>query len=185
MRSLEIGPGAAPLPGFEGFDIVKRPGVQHIGDAAAMPFADATFDQVYSSHCIEHLNWWQIDQAISEWARILKPGGILEVHTLDATPWLRAILEFEETGQSSAKTGKWRDDLHGHDPYVHAAGRIMCYSKKGDGGANMHRAILTPRYLRRSFQRAGLIDIREGLEPRGRLKHKMVNMGFSGRKRAG
>lgn len=183
MRSLEIGPGGSPLPGFEGFDIVRRAGVQHIGDASKMPFPDATFDQVYSSHCIEHIEWWLTDQAISEWARILKPGGLLEVHTLNATRWLRAILEFEETGESSTKAGKWRSDLHGHDPYLHAVGRIMCYAKKGDGGAHMHRAILTPRYMRRAFERAGLIDIREGLEPRGAKKHRLVNMGFSGRKR--
>src|SRR3546814_7619303 len=68
------------------------------------------------------------------------------------------------------------------DPYVHAVGRIMCYSKKGDGGANMHRAILTPRYLRRCFERAGLVEIETVAEPRGDLKHRMVNMGLRGRK---
>lgn len=182
MRRLEIGPGSHPLPGFEALDIVKRPGVQHVGNAASPPFADETFDEVYSSHCIEHVDWWLVEKAIAEWARILKPGGLLEVHTLDATKWMRALIEFEETGETETKAGKWRADLHGYDPYVHAVGRIMCYSKKGDGGANMHRAILTPRYLRRCFERAGLVEIEPVAEPRGDLKHRMVNMGLRGRK---
>lgn len=182
LRRLEIGPGSHPLPGFEALDIVKRPGVQHVGDAANPPFVDATFDEIYSSHCIEHINWFEVEAAVAQWVRILKPGGLLEVHTLDATRWLRALLEFEDTGETTEGAGKWRADLHGHDPYVHAAGRIMCYSKKGDGGANLHRAILTPRYLRRCFERAGLVEIEPVAEPRGDLKHRMVNMGLRGRK---
>src|SRR3546814_11656460 len=99
-----------------------------------------------------------------------------------ATKWMLALIEFEETGETETKAGKWRADLHGYDPYVHDVGRIMCYSKKGDGGANMHRAILTPRYIRRCFERAGLVEIETVAEPRGDMKNRMVKLGLSGRK---
>src|SRR3546814_19248010 len=95
---------------------------------------------------------------------------------------MRALIELEETGETETKAGKWRADLHGYDPYVHAVGRIMCYSKQGDGGANMHRAILTPRYLRRCLELAGLVEIETVAEPRGDSKHRMVNMAMRGRK---
>lgn len=182
MRRLEIGPGHTRLPGFETLNIRRTPSTDHLGPAQRPPFPDATFDEVYSSHCIEHVEWFEVEATIAEWARILKPGGRLEVHTLDATPWLRAMLEWEDTDETASRTGKWRADLHGHDPYVHAAGRIMCYSKKGDGGANIHRAIITPRYLRRCFERAGLVDLEPVAEPRGAKKHTMVNLGLRGRK---
>lgn len=182
MRCLEIGPGHERLPGFETLNILRTPVTDHVGPAQRPPFPDETFDEVYSSHCIEHVEWFEVEDTVREWARILKPGGLLEVHTLDATPWLRAILEYEELGVSTARTGKWRADLHQHDPYVHAAGRILCYSKRGDRGANMHRAIITPRYLRRCFEQAGLVDIEPVVEPRGAKKHTMVNMGLRGRK---
>ncbi len=182
MRRLEIGPGSHALPGFEGLDIVRRKGVQHVGNATAPPFPEGTFDEVYSSHCIEHVDWWLVEPTIGRWVRILKPGGSLEVHTLDATRWMRALIEFEETGEITARSGTWRADLHGHDPYVHAVGRLMCYSKKGDGGANMHRTLITPRYLRRCFERAGLAEIEVVDQPRGDLKHRMVNIGLRGRK---
>jgi ubiquinone/menaquinone biosynthesis C-methylase UbiE len=182
VRRLEIGPGSVRLPGFETLNVLATPSTDHIGSAQRPPFPDATFDEVYSSHCIEHVEWYEIEATIREWARILKPGGLLEVHTVDATPWLRAIVEWEETGASSAPTGKWRADLHQHDPYKHAVGRILCYSKKGDGGANMHRAILTPRYLRQCFEQAGLVEIEAVAEPRGQHRHRLVNMGLRGRK---
>src|SRR3546814_11799861 len=95
---------------------------------------------------------------------------------------MRAPIEFEETGETETKAGKWRADLHGYDPYVHAVGRIMCYSKKVDGWANMHRAILTPRYLRPFFERAGLVVIETVAAPRGGLNHGMANMAMRPRK---
>src|SRR3546814_6772546 len=69
MRRLEIGPGSHPLPGFEALDIVRRPGVRHVGNAASPPFEDETFDEVYSSHCIEHVDWWLVEKTIAEWVR--------------------------------------------------------------------------------------------------------------------
>jgi protein O-GlcNAc transferase len=35
------------------------------------------YDLVYSSHCLEHLHPWEVDQALSEFRRVLKVGGSL------------------------------------------------------------------------------------------------------------
>lgn len=180
MRRLEIGPGSSPIPGFETLNIV--PPADHVSICQRLPFADATFGEVYSSHCIEHVEWYEVEPTIAEWARVLAPGGLLEVHTVNAAPLMRAMLEVEETGETALKAGKWKADLHQGDPYKWAAGRILNYSKKGDGGINRHRAILTPRYLRRCFERAGLIDLETVAEPRGAKKHQGINMGLRGRK---
>src|SRR5207248_11335926 len=46
------------------------------GDAQLMAgVADNTYDFVYSSHCLEHMR--DVEQALRNWVRILKPGGIL------------------------------------------------------------------------------------------------------------
>lgn len=46
------------------------------GDAMLMKdVKDCTYDFVYSSHCLEHLK--DVELALKNWARILKPGGFL------------------------------------------------------------------------------------------------------------
>lgn len=179
MRRLEIGPGSSPLPGFETFSIL--PPADHIGDARRLPFPSGTFGEVYSSHCIEHIEWHEVEATIAEWARVLAPGGLLEVHTVDGYRLMKSLVEIEEGGEGQ-KAGQWRFDLHGGDPFKWAVGRLLCYPKKGDGGVNNHRAILTPRYLRLCFEMAGLVDLEEVAEPRGAKKHRGINMGLRGRK---
>jgi SAM-dependent methyltransferase len=182
MRRLEIGPGRERLPGYETLNVIKTPQTDHVGRAQSPPFRPGSFDEVYSSHCIEHVEWFEVEATITAWAGLLKPGGILEVHTVNAAPLMQAMLDIEAGREPSVKAGAWRTDLHRGDPYLWAAGRILCYAKKGDGGANLHRAILTPRYLRHCFEVAGLVEIEEVAEPKGPKKHRSINMGLRGRK---
>lgn len=183
MRRLEIGPGAERIAGFETLNAVPGPFTDHVGDARRPPFPDATFDEVYSSHCIEHVEWFEVEAAIAGWARILKPGGTLEVHTVNAVPLMEAMLEWERGGETVRSPGTWKRDLHRDHPLLAASGRILNYAKKGAGGTLwMHRAILTPRYMRECFEAAGLVDLEAVDEPRGAKKHRLVNMGLRGRK---
>lgn len=184
-RRLEIGPGPERLPGFETLNVIQTPVTDHVGNAQRPPFKDGTFVEVYSSHCIEHVEWFEVETTIREWVRILAPGGTLEVHTVNAVPLLAAMLEWEETGETSRQPGTWKRDLHRDHPLLAAAGRVLNYRKGGQGGtAWMHRAILTPRYLRECFDLAGLVDIVAVAEPRGGKKHRLVNMGLRGMKPA-
>lgn len=62
-----------------GLDFASVEGV--VSDAAALPFADASFDKVIAMHMLYHVP----DQAaaIAEMHRVLKPGGTLGVTTND------------------------------------------------------------------------------------------------------
>ena len=44
-----------------------------------LPFEDATFDGIYTSHTIEHLHNADAERIIEDCFRILKPGGVLRV----------------------------------------------------------------------------------------------------------
>ena len=57
-----------------------------VGDVYALPFADATFDAVFSNALLDHLRAPQ--QAIAEMYRVLKPGGVLGVRTADRDGYL-------------------------------------------------------------------------------------------------
>lgn len=182
MRCLEIGPNKGRIPGFETLDAVKTAIVDHVGDCRKMKFG-AEFDLVYSSHVIEHIEWHEVEATIAEWVRILKPGGWLEVHTVDAHRVLKAWIELEETGEWSGPDPVWRSNMTRSDPYLFAVGRVLNWAKDGNI-LQYHRALITPKYLSRCFEKAGLVDLaplfRE--DARGSRHSAFINLGLKGRK---
>jgi hypothetical protein len=94
---------------------------------------------------------------------------------------MRDLLAMEDGDTSTVSPGSWKSELTCGDPYKWAVGRLLNYSKKGERGTVwMHRAILTPNYLRRCFEAAGLAEIHAVSEPRGSKKHRSINMGLRG-----
>jgi 2-polyprenyl-6-hydroxyphenyl methylase / 3-demethylubiquinone-9 3-methyltransferase len=54
-----------------------------VGDALALPFADATFDVVCAMDLIEHVE--EPDRLVAEAGRVLRPGGLMFFHTFNRT----------------------------------------------------------------------------------------------------
>lgn len=180
MRCLEIGPNKARIPGFETTDITPGPLVDHVQDCRAFTFADGSFDLVYSCHVIEHMEWHQVEATLIEWGRIVKTGGTIEVHTIDALKFMRAIVEYEDTGVWTGPTpGKWCNELHRGDPLLWATGRMLNRAKGGNV-YQMHRALITPRYLRECLEKAGFAEFEQiGREDMRRAKHMdWINIGY-------
>ena len=89
-RYLHIGCGSVILPEpFENLDTRQLEGVDHISEAYPMPFEDDTFDLVYSSHVLEHFKKAETQSIVSEWVRILKPGGIIRL----SVPSLESLIK--------------------------------------------------------------------------------------------
>jgi ADP-heptose:LPS heptosyltransferase/SAM-dependent methyltransferase len=72
-RGIDIGCGTDPLRAPEAkVDLWDLPD----GDAGELKgLGEKTYDFVYSSHCLEHLT--SVEAALSNWVRVLKPGGYL------------------------------------------------------------------------------------------------------------
>jgi SAM-dependent methyltransferase len=71
-RSL-LGAGVSEYVGLDREGELSRPTVT--GSADALPFADASFDAVYSTQVLEHVE--RPERALAEAARVLKPRGRL------------------------------------------------------------------------------------------------------------
>jgi SAM-dependent methyltransferase len=180
-RYLEIGSSDGRIEAFETLDITGGPNVDYACDASKpLPFADGTFDLIYSSHVLEHIPWYFTERTLKEWVRILKPGGVLEVWVPDGLKICETLVRAEREGVSYIDKDGWYKFNPRKDPCVWAAGRIFTY---GDGPGNpnhpnWHWAIFTPRYLKELFTGAGLVDIKEmsRSEVRG-YDHGWINMG--------
>jgi SAM-dependent methyltransferase len=183
VRRLEIGPHKGRLEGFETLGLPAGPLIDHVSDCRKTPFPDGTFDLVYSSHVIEHVEWYDVERTIAEWARILKPGGALEVHTVDAYRLMKAFVTLEETGEWMGPDPVWRPMLTQGDPYLFAVGRTLNWPKDGNI-LELHRTLITPKYLTRCFEKAGLVEL-EALtreDARGTRHSAFINLGLKGRK---
>lgn len=140
MRRLEIGSGDFPAyspPDWEQLDVRPLPHVQHVCDARHLPFENATFVEIYSSQTLEHFSWREIDALLAEWVRVLVPGGLLRIRTID-------IL------------GMFGDFLTGKNSFEFMVERI--YGGQ-DYSENLHRAAFSEEGLMRVMEQIGLEEI--------------------------
>ncbi len=90
-----------------------------VGDATSLPFDDASFDAVVSTQVYEYVA--EIDLALREVARVLRPGG--RVVILD-TDWETAVWATDDRVRQRRILDAWEEHLH--DPCLpHSlAGRL-------------------------------------------------------------
>lgn len=105
---LQIGSGLNPLPDFDNLDFyfTHRGKVAHVGHdlRVPLPYADATFEGVYSEHTLEHMYPAEALRLLGEVYRVLKPGGIFRC----SVPDLRKYVDFYEGKHADAKFGIFR-----------------------------------------------------------------------------
>ncbi|MBL8700845.1 MAG: class I SAM-dependent methyltransferase [Alphaproteobacteria bacterium] len=84
-NGIDIGGGPDPLSQYVGvFPLMRAVRVWDMADGDAQDMAgvaDESVDFVHSSHCLEHLR--DVEVALGNWLRILKPGGHLIVTVPD------------------------------------------------------------------------------------------------------
>ena len=186
FRCLEIGPGGKGIKGFETLDITPGKYIDYVFDCSKrLPFKNGTFDIIYSSHVLEHVPWYLVEQVLKEWVRILKPGGQLEIWVPDGLKICKAFVDAELNGDNYIDSDGWYKFNPEKDPCVWAAGRIFTY---GDGygtakSPNWHRGVFSKRYLKLIMRRAGLTKVEEIKKEEIRSSdHGWINLGVKGKK---
>lgn len=134
---LNLGAGDTVIEGFEPRD-AKR------GDSLfPLPDAEASVDEIRASHVFEHFSHRQAGAVLQEWARVLKPGGLLKLAVPD--------LEYIAHGFLQGRAEPWQAYLSGghvdgHDVHLaqydepslgalmRGAGLVGIHSWKGDHG---------------------------------------------------
>jgi predicted SAM-dependent methyltransferase len=93
---LNVG-GTQRREGWKILNILPGPNVDYVGDCTDLAaFADATVDEVYASHVLEHVGYSQeLPRALEHIHRILKPGARLRISVPDLDILLRLYLNPE------------------------------------------------------------------------------------------
>jgi len=79
---LNLGSDDDRYPGFLNVDICPDCKPDIVSDVEHMPMIeDGSVDEIFASHILEHLPW--NTDALKEWHRILKPGGLITVAVPD------------------------------------------------------------------------------------------------------
>lgn len=84
FRKLHLGCGPRHLPGFFHVDAIDHPHIDHVGPVQYLDFiADGQVELIYACHVLEHFGRLEVFDVVSEWYRVLRPGGRLRVAVPD------------------------------------------------------------------------------------------------------
>lgn len=80
VRMLNVGCGSVIDDRFDNFDLFSMDRRVRIADIGRrIPSEDNTFDVVYNSHFLEHMNRDRARAFLAQCFRVLKPGGVLRI----------------------------------------------------------------------------------------------------------
>ena len=82
---LHLACGLDYQPGYVNVDLYPQENakVDAVFDVKKIPYDDNTVDEIRALHIIEHFDWFEGQEVLKEWYRVLKPGGKLIIETPD------------------------------------------------------------------------------------------------------
>ncbi|MBT0957764.1 methyltransferase domain-containing protein [Alphaproteobacteria bacterium KMM 3653] len=117
---LHLGCGVKHIPGWFHIDALPLDHVDHVGPVEDLSFIeDNTVELIYACHVLEHFGRKTYTEALAEWFRVLKPGGVLRIAVPDfnaaATLYKAGTLPNGIEGVRGLVCGGQRDqyDFHG------------------------------------------------------------------------
>ena len=155
MIKLNLGAGDTVIDGYEPRDI-KR------GDSLMpLPDADGSVNEIRASHVLEHFPFGATKKILSEWVRVLTPGGVLKIAVPDFQVIARAYLEGQKFPVEGVIMGGQTDQ---HD---------------------FHRALFDEETLSKLMRGAGLRGIRRWQSEIEDCAALSVSLNLQGRKPSG
>lgn len=127
---LNLGAGGHNHPGYTPLDI--KDGT----DVRKLPYPDNSVEEVYASHLLEHFAHPERDRVVEEWARVLKPNGVLRIAVPDQKKLAKEMIESDESGN-----------------FGHA--EAIMYGGHSDPN-DIHHTAYTERVLRERMNAAGI-----------------------------
>lgn len=114
---VNLGCGHVPMEGYVNVDMRELPGVDAIADAADLPFAPGSIDEIHSAHLVEHFPLEHLRRVVlPHWHMMLRPGGVLRAVTPDAQAMLADFaaeqMSFEDLREVTYGLQEYDGDYH-------------------------------------------------------------------------
>lgn len=148
---LHLGCGKRFIPGFIHIDKDQYEHIDYQHDIRDLStFKDNSIDLIYACHCFNYFDDDEAKNALKEWYRVLKKGGILRIAVPDFEAIVKVYLKF--------------DDLR-------LVKRLVTGYYKGKSGVDYHRAVydeetLTKLLLECGFSKVSRYDWRKTIHAR-------------------
>jgi predicted SAM-dependent methyltransferase len=152
-RRLDLGSGAHPRPGYIHIDTdPASPHLEFLVSGYRLPLPEWWADEVNATHMLEHVPPPAIGSVLREWYRVLRPGGVLEVHVPNATVLAKVLLDDDadkaQWAAQNAIFGYWAHPADVQGPEA--------LSTPPD-----HTIVFTLRMLEEVLTRAGFAEVRD------------------------
>ena len=111
FRGLHIGSGGHRIDGFLNFDADPFVDCDVVADATKVKLGSNMVSTIYASHLVEHIPRAKVAQVVTEWLRVLEPGGklYLSIPNLETLTrvYLDSIGDYEtEDGRDDAEVAR-------------------------------------------------------------------------------
>ena len=151
---LHIGCGGRLLEGWLNTDIAWSPGAIQMDARRRFPFADNTFDFVFSEHMIEHVDCSEGAYMLAECYRVMTVGGRIRITTPNLTTLARLCADDHTDIEASYLDWFYRTFLHGGWPHTPAGALSAFFSFWG------HKFIYDEKTLTNAMHAAGFKSIK-------------------------
>lgn len=88
--------------------------IEHLNLSRPLPYPDASFDAIYTSHLIEHLYRDDASSLLSECFRILEPGGTLRIVVPDLESLIQLYLQHDGHDDTETAADMFMRKLNTH-----------------------------------------------------------------------
>lgn len=94
---IHLACGRHILEGWTNCDMVRHPNASRapeiMCDVSSVPLPDSCASELLSVHILEHFYEWEVDGVLKEWARLLRPGGLIVIEMPDIKKAARNLLD--------------------------------------------------------------------------------------------
>ena len=142
---INLGCGTDIRQGFVNCDIRENVGVDRVFDLSkGLPFKNGEVDYILAQDILEHFGFRETEPMLREWARVLCPGGMMEIQVPNIEKHIKDYWD-------DRKDGRYQN---GYDNAMEFLRGNIFGGQDYEG--NFHKTCFTPNTLRLLIQKVGL-----------------------------